>query len=171
MSSPFFSARPTAAGGVNVFRDYSEIFAIGIIAAGMGIAKAVIVPERRGIAGFLAAVLVGVICGVFAGFISGEFGIAPVYCYCLSGLFAIIGDRVIFAILAHLDFARRRGEQAAVNYTTNTTINGPINDPFNINPGGSNEATDFQGDVNQANIAGKDVVGGDSHGKNDEKAN
>jgi len=77
-----------------------EVVVAAIIAFVMGLAKAMIYPDRRSVVGFVSAVVVGVLCGTVAGFISGEWGVSAGSQYFLSALFAIVGDRVIFFLLS-----------------------------------------------------------------------
>ena len=97
-----------------------ESVAIAIIAFGIGLARSIVSPSRRGIAGFVTAMVVAVICGCFAGFMSSSIGLNPAWQYATSAFFAVMGDRVIFAML------QTSLPRTTINHETNNITNASI---------------------------------------------
>lgn len=93
-----------------------EVIAMSSIAFGMGFVKAVITPERRGLLGFFAAMVVAAICGLVAGVICSEFGASSGWQYVVVAAFAVIGDQIVFVLM------QRSVRGMTTNITNNTTF-------------------------------------------------
>lgn len=78
----------------------SDTVTIIILAFCGSVARGIISPDRRGVLGFVSAALVGLLVGSSAGLISSEFEISTAWQYVIASVFAIAGDRFVFAVLA-----------------------------------------------------------------------
>lgn len=64
-----------------------------------GIVANIVVPSRRGAWGFLGAAVIGVFCGCCAGLSAQAFGANAGWQFIISAMSAVIGDRVLTAVL------------------------------------------------------------------------
>ena len=123
----------------------AEVLIAAAVAFAMGIAKAIAIPERRGIAGFLSACIVGICCGTVAGFISGEFGATSGMQYLASAVFAIFGEKFIFYLLV------RTGEITFDHRVDNSTHIGDGATVESIQTGENAKICDNRDDSNDDN--------------------
>ena len=77
-----------------------DYVALGVVAFAASIVRGIVKPDRRGLAGFLSAIAVGICCGMIAAVVAGEFGASVAWQYLFAALFAIFGDRFVYAALA-----------------------------------------------------------------------
>jgi uncharacterized membrane protein YeaQ/YmgE (transglycosylase-associated protein family) len=76
-------------------RNTSDWLILGLIAFTAGIVSNIIVPDRRGLAGFVAAAIVGVFTGGVAGITANAYDMHPGLQYIISAASGFIGYRVL----------------------------------------------------------------------------
>lgn len=72
---------------------------IGIWATIAAILAVSLAPSRRGLLGFVSAVIVGSLIGIGAGVLASEFGMHRGWQLLLAAFLAIVGDRFVYAII------------------------------------------------------------------------
>lgn len=73
----------------------SDWLTLGLIAFIAGIVSNIIIPDRRGVLGFLSAAVVGVFCGGVAGITASAYEIHPGAQYMISAAMGLFGYKAL----------------------------------------------------------------------------